>query len=159
MNQKYEPRFLVDFMLGRLAKWLRIFGNDTLYTKEKSRPNIILQSLIENRILVTRDHTLSRKRAWKLVLIKSDKVEEQLKQLLGELNLKVTSDKLFSRCTICNGTLERLKSKEEIKTFVPEYVYKTQNDFSRCTLCKKIYWLGTHRDLLLKDLQRAGIKL
>ena len=73
-----EPKFLVDFMLGRLAKWLRIFGYDTVYIEENERSNRILKSLQENRILLTRDQRLSKKRAWKLVLIKSDEIHGQI---------------------------------------------------------------------------------
>ena len=146
-------------MLGRLSKWLRVFGYDTAYAKENSRPGIILQSLRESRILITRDHNLSRKRAWKLVLIQSNKVEEQLRQVINETRINPSPDRLFSRCTICNGQIEKVKDKETVKPLVPDYVYQTQNVFSRCALCGKVYWMGTHRDLLLKTLQRAGIRL
>lgn len=146
-------------MLGRLAKWLRIFGYDSIYIEEKNRPNLILNSLKENRILITRDHRLSKKRAWKLILIKNDHLPQQIKQLKDELNIVISRDNLFSRCTICNAPIEKIEDKEKIKDLVPEYVFRTQNDFSRCPNCKRIYWSGTHWELLIKDLQKAGIKI
>ncbi|MBN1622136.1 MAG: Mut7-C RNAse domain-containing protein [Endomicrobiales bacterium] len=159
MRNNQKPKFLVDFMLGRLAKWLRIFGYDSIYIEEKNRPNLILNSLKENRILITRDHRLSKKRAWKLILIKNDHLPQQIKQLKDELNIVISRDNLFSRCTICNAPIEKIEDKEKIKDLVPEYVFRTQNDFSRCPNCKRIYWSGTHWELLIKDLQKAGIKI
>lgn len=154
-----EPKFLIDFMLGRLAKWLRIFGYNTAYIEEKDRPQRILKSLQENRILLTRDHSLSKKRAWKLVLIKSDHLKEQIRQVVDEIGIIVSRDRLFERCTICNIPIEHIQNKQEIKDSVPEYVFQTQDDFSRCPGCKRIYWPGTHWDLLLKDLKEAGIDI
>jgi uncharacterized protein with PIN domain len=156
---KTEPKFLVDFMLGRLAKWLRIFGYNTAYATDKNSSSIIIKSLKENRILVTRDHRLSRKRAWKLVLINSDHLAGQMKQLMQETGITVSQSRFFTRCTLCNSPIEQVTQKENIKELVPEYVYNTQDIFSQCTSCKKIYWRGTHFELLLKDLAKAGIKL
>lgn len=154
-----EPKFLVDFMLGRLAKWLRVFGYDTVYLKNESGKNPVLESLKEDRILVTRNMRLSGKPAWKLALIKSDDVSEQLKQLVTELKLDISKKRLFTICSVCNSPIEPVKDKNEIKALVPEYVFNTQNDFSKCSKCNKLYWHGTHMDLLLKDIKKAGITL
>jgi len=94
-------------MLGRLSKWLRVFGYDTAYAKENSRPGIILQSLRESRILITRDHNLSRKRAWKLVLIQSNKVEEQLRQVINETRINPSPDRLFRDARSATAKLRR----------------------------------------------------
>ncbi|MFH1368134.1 MAG: Mut7-C RNAse domain-containing protein [Elusimicrobiota bacterium] len=189
-----EPKFLVDFMLGRLAKWLRIFGYDARYmeppsrsakikiagsdtgrhpafnkvivpgfedggTREKNNVSPVLESLKENRILLTRNSRLSEKRAWKLVHIKSDRLEEQLKQLVQEFGINISRARLFTRCTVCNSPIERVSDKNEVRQAVPEYVFSTQDNFSKCVKCGKIYWQGTHWDLLLKKLESAGIKI
>jgi len=159
MVQKEEYRFLVDFMLGRLARWLRIFSYDTVYANEQNRATLLLQSLQENRVIITRDHRLSQKRAWKLILIKSDHLGEQLQQLVEETNISISRERLFTRCTICNVSTEKLLNKKEIMDSVPEYVYQTQGEFSRCPQCGRIYWPGTHWELLLRDLGKAGIKV
>ena len=39
-------RFLADVMLGRLAKWLRILGYDTLYFRDMDDRELIRLSLI-----------------------------------------------------------------------------------------------------------------
>lgn len=159
MIKAYEPTFLVDFMLGRLAKWLRVIGYDTVYSRERNTPAILVQSLKENRVLVTRDHRLSRKKCWRLLLIKDDLIADQLKQVVSEMNLEVARDRFFTRCTVCNGPIYRVEDKRSIKELVPEYVFANHGDFCRCPNCGKVYWQGTHLDLLIKDLTKAGIRI
>jgi uncharacterized protein len=158
MKQAAEPRFLVDFMLGKLCKWLRILGYDAVYSTKNNKLNLILQSLKENRIILTRDNQLSRKRSWKLILITSDEAGEQLKQVIKELGLEISKKGLFTRCSVCNGRIKPVENKEVIMQQVPEYIYQTHADFSRCEECGKIYWSGTHYGLLVNDLQKLGVK-
>ena len=152
-----KPKVIVDFMLGRLAKWLRILGYDTVYANKTSAENIVLASLKENRVLVTRNTRLSRKRAWKLVLIKSDKFLEQIAQIARELKLHLSEKDFFTRCTFCNNELMAVEDRESVKAKVPEYVFKTQGKFSACSHCGRIYWAGTHSDLLSKTLKKASL--
>lgn len=153
-----EPRFLVDKMLGRLAKWLRVFGYDTVYSADKFGAELLLESLRENRILLTRGRKLSDKRGWKIVYLKSDHIGEQLKQLVDELALNYSSGRIFSRCTVCNGKINQVSSKKTIKELVPEYVYDTHEIFYQCGNCKQVYWKGTHFDLIKKDMSDLGLK-
>lgn len=152
-----KPKFIVDFMLGRLAKWLRILGYDTLYTNKAFPENILLTSLKENRIIVTRNAHLSYNRALKLVLVKSDKFMEQVAQLVKELKINISEKEFFSRCTFCNAELKVVENKEEVKLLVPEYVYKTNDKFTTCPECKRIYWAGSHYSLLLKPLKKSAL--
>ena len=157
MDNINRPKFLVDFMLGRLAKWLRILGYDTVYADRTFDEKLLLKSLNEGRVIVTRNRRLSSKRAWKLSLIKSDKFPEQIKQLVSERKLNLDRNYFFTRCALCNAELKPVDDKETIKTLVPEYVFKTSQKFSRCPNCSKLFWPGTHYDLLLKTLKLAGI--
>ena len=147
-----EPKFLVDFMCGRLAKWLRILGYDTEFFKEHSRSKILMQSLQQQRIILTRDTKLSSKKAYKILLIKSDKIRQQIKQVLKELNLKIDKEKFFTICSICNKKVLPA-DKESIKSFVPAYIYETQNEFYQCPQCKRIYWQGSHLELFNKEIE------
>jgi uncharacterized protein with PIN domain len=158
MTNLKEPRFLVDFMLGRLARWLRILGYDTNYVTQESQNNVAMLSLKENRIVITRNNRLSFQRTIKSVLIKDDHLPQQLRQLVDERIVVAAKKRFFTRCTVCNTQVTSI-AKEEIKTLVPDFVYKTQKEFSRCSKCGKIYWTGTHRDLFIKDMIRAGISV
>lgn len=155
-----DMKFLVDFMLGRLAKWLRIWGYDAEYfchvsgapeSASENSKEIIYRSLKDRRIILTRDHRLSSKKAYRLVLIRSNFFEEQLKQLMDELGLLFNREKLFSRCTICNVLIESIE-KTKVLNKVPPYIYNTHNEFSHCPKCERIYWHGTHLDLLESKL-------
>ncbi len=145
-------------MLGRLAKWLRVFGYDSVYFHNKFGAQLLLESLRDNRTLLTRGIKLSDKRGWQVIYLKSDFVGEQLKQLAKELGLKYSLDKIFSRCTLCNGKIRLVADKKQIKELVPEYVYKTQDMFYQCENCKQVYWKGTHFNLIKKDIENLGLK-
>ena len=46
-----EPRFVVDDMVGKLAKWLRILGYDTLYFRKIDDRQLLDIALKENLVL------------------------------------------------------------------------------------------------------------
>lgn len=135
------PRFVADVMLGRLARWLRALGYDTLY--DASWDDLLLANLArgEERILLTRDVELTRRRGLQFVLIQDDKLVAQLQQLRRELNLHDAG--AFTRCIECNAELETATA-EQAAAHVPPYVLKTQTRLKRCPRCEKIYWRGTH---------------
>lgn len=136
-------KFIITKELGRLCKWLRIMGYDTSYFSEAEKRELIIKSLREERIILTRDSKMSVYSGIRMVHIKSDFVEDQVKQVVAELGIKPDREKFFTICVICNMPLNKVK-KEEIKDKVPPYVYKTQSDFMKCDICDRIYWQGTH---------------
>lgn len=146
-------RFIVTDELGRLSRWLRILGFDTVL--EKNRPNLVIRSLREERIILTRDSKPPRFTGIGILKIDSDFVEEQLEQLIRKLNLEIDRNNLFSICVLCNEPLERAE-KDSVKDEVPHCVFKIQENFMRCPKCKKIYWRGTHWALVNKFLDRIS---
>ncbi len=152
-----QPKFLVDFMCGRLARWLRILGYDTEFftqTGITSRNKILLKSLQEQRIILTRDTKLSKKKAYGLILITSDKIRQQVQQVVKELNLVLDKEKFFTICSLCNKEVVLIEDKNKIKGLVPPFVFETQEKFYTCPQCKRIYWQGTHFNLFLEDLKQ-----
>ena len=144
-------KFIADEMLGRLAKWLRIFGYDTAYFKPVRDSELLRLSVVEKRILLTRDTLLIRRRGIKnFLFISYDQPFEQIKQVVRELNIPYPAEP-FSRCIMCNDLLEPY-SKEDSCRAVPEYVCKTQDVFGKCPACHKIYWKGTHYERMEKIL-------
>ena len=150
-------KFICDDNLGKLAKWLRTLGYDTLFSCTISDQELISQALKEDRIILTRDNKLVQmKSVTKYLLIESDKPLEQLKQVKEKFNLKTEEQTLFSRCLVCNTLLEKIE-KESIKEKIPPYVYKTQNDFVHCPQCDKIFWTGTHVQRMTQRLKDSQI--
>jgi uncharacterized protein with PIN domain len=135
------PRFIADVMLGRLARWLRALGYDTLYFSDMEDAALARRALAEGRILLTRDVELTRRRGLETSLIVDDDVTRQLRQVVRARHLS-TQD-AFTRCIHCNTRLVECEGVEA-EPYVPPYVYATQTRFRRCSNCGRIYWRGTH---------------
>ena len=149
-------KFILTKELGRLVRWLRILGFDTVYHDSDNIGTLIIQALRENRIIVTRRKDKIDDLEKKTAVIHSDKIQNQLQEVKAKLNLIIDKSKMFSRCTVCNEALKDVK-KEEIKTEVPPYVYEHHEEFMRCRSCRKIYWRGTHWGNVNKALKKLGI--
>lgn len=132
-----EYKFICDFMLGRLARWMRLLGLNTLYYNNPDDPSILHKALKEGRTILTRSKELERLE--NVVIIKSENLDEQLKQIKEIIKIKTP----LCRCPECNTPLSTV-DKEEIRGKVPKYIYKIHNDFKRCPNCNRIYWKGTH---------------
>lgn len=149
-------KILVDFMLGKLARALRIMGFDTSYIRAADLPNknpLILLKLAkeDNRIILTRNTKL--KQYPEVFFITSEKINEQLDQVIKHYKLK-KEIKLFSRCLICNEVLVGV-AKEIVKGRVPFYTFETHDQFVECPKCKKIYWQGTHLQNMTKRVKKV----
>lgn len=143
-------RFLADKMLGKLAKWLRILGFDTVYLAYPALPEIREQAA-QGRIFLTRNRSLLHKIPG-AVFISSDHVDEQLGQLYQAGHIDFKEEKWFSRCILCNVPLTTV-SNEEVDTLVPEYVRRTASSFARCPLCGKVYWPGSHSNRMKERIR------
>lgn len=135
-------RFILTKELGKLSRWLRLIGFDAIYYRSNDLGSLIIQALRENRFILTRRRETNylQKRT---IVINSDILYEQLKELKNKADLEIKTDKMFTRCPVCNEGLLPAK-KEKTKGLVPERVYKYQNDFTNCPNCGKIYWQGSH---------------
>lgn len=139
-----STRFVVDCMLGKLAKWLRILGYDTLYRAQAEDLELIRIARAEERTLLTRDTALSRARNVRTVLVEAQELTGQLEQVL---RCAQPGPRPFSRCPSCNGLLEQA-ALDTIRGEIPPYVAQTQKRFNRCPGCGRIYWPGTHWDAM-----------
>jgi uncharacterized protein with PIN domain len=128
-------------MLGTLAKWLRILGYDALYDPLLDDYQLMRLARAEDRVLLTRDRELARRRGVETLLIESQVLDEQLWQVLSELELEPAP--AFSRCPACNGALVPL-DREEARSRVPAYVARTHERFRLCPDCGRVYWRGSH---------------
>lgn len=145
------PRFVVDVMLGRLAKWLRIAGFDVLYSNRYTDDELISLSQSEQRVLLTRDTRLLLRRAvGPFVFLESERVREQIRQVFEAARIAELPG-LFSRCITCNRVLYEI-SREDVRDRVPSYVFATQTLFKLCPECGRIFWAGTHRAAVLRAL-------
>jgi len=151
-NDTGPVRFLADAMVGKLARWLRILGYDTLYFRQIDNERLIELARSEGRRLLTRDARLiGRHPSIPHTLILDDRPEHQLRQIVRELRLS-TSAGLLTRCLECNTPLAPV-DKEQARSTVPPYVFRTQESFSRCPTCGRLYWKGTHEERMRERLK------
>lgn len=154
-----EPRFVVDTMLGHVARWLRFLGFDAEYIpKEATDSEVVRRALSEGRILVTRDHELVRRRALEgqYVLVESEEPLEAVREVLEALGLKLEA-RPFTRCPECNVPIEDV-DKDCVAPLVPVKVRLTQRAFSRCPRCGRIFWRGRHwEEMRTKIAQVLGV--
>jgi uncharacterized protein with PIN domain len=149
-------KFILTKELGRLARWLRILGFDTVYYRQDNTSRLLLLALREARIVITRNKVLFDKISAKAVYVKEERLREQLKKVASTLKMKIDQDKMFSRCVICNRPLSCV-DKREVEKKVPEYVYKTQNKFMDCPECNRVYWPGSHWGNIKKALAKLEL--
>jgi uncharacterized protein with PIN domain len=143
---KSAPRFIADAMLGKLARWLRAIGFDTLYMQGDDHA-IAARARAEGRILLTRDTELARRKGLHVMLIGSQKLDSQLTQVVQTFGYQAPD--MPSRCMNCNGILY-LRTTEQVRHLVPPYVAQTQRVFHQCSDCGQVYWQGTHWDKIQK---------
>jgi uncharacterized protein len=150
-----RPRFITDENVGRLTRLLRLLGFDTVFFNGENDAQLVNLALKEGLVLLTRDtHILKRRLVAsgrvKAVLIQSDNIDAQIKQVVAELNL-YPQIKPFTLCLEDNhGLMPR--TKEEVQGRVPPYVWQTQPDYVECPHCHRIYWKGTHWQAMSRRL-------
>src|SRR5262245_51535904 len=156
MARGHTMRFAVDCMLGTLAKWLRILGHDVAYYSAIEDGELAGIAAREGRTLLTADRRLVRRRqARDHVLVTSQDLRQQIAQVLRERRLTIASEPRLGRCLRCNAVTETL-APELAREQVPIYVYRTQERFTRCPQCARVYWRATHVTRMLETLAVAA---
>lgn len=148
--------------MGKLARWLRMMGFDSLFFTGEDDSQIVKQALAEGRVLLTRDTGIMLRRVitdgrLKAILFETEEPEEQMRQLMAALDLNSKSHP-FTICLECNQPLADV-TPADVKERVPPYVYKTQTQYMECPACRRVYWRGTHWLAMLHRLEKlANIK-
>ncbi len=146
-----EIKFIVDVNVGKLARFLRMAGFDTLYDRHWKDDTLAALCCRERRILLTRNlGILQRKQVEFGRYIRSLSPKEQLLEVIGLLGLE-RHIVPFSRCMVCNSPLQPI-AKEKINHRLQPLTRKYYNSFSRCPGCRRLYWPGSHLDGMRKLL-------
>jgi uncharacterized protein with PIN domain len=148
--------FIVDSNAGKLARWLRMMGYDTLFFNDIEDGHLVDMAMKQGRVVVTKDTQIAKRRVaangdLRVILTRDDDPRKQLLQVMKELNLDCR-ERQFTRCLECNRRLVP-KSREEVKDLVPPYVFGTQNQYMQCPSCSRVYWQGTHWQRMKRALE------
>ena len=151
-----EIKFVADNNVGKLARWLRLIGYDTLFFEQKDDAQMIKIALGGDRVILTKDAQFTKRRlvangTLKTIHIEQDDPRLQVQEVVRTLKLD-HHFKPFSLCLECNRLLVA-RDKEEVKNLVPDRVFETQTQYTQCPACHRIYWPGTHWEAMGKELQ------
>lgn len=131
------PRWATDEMLGRLTRYLRFVGHDTLYLRGVPDAEIARLAPKEGRRLVTRDRALARVVPDALLLL-SPYLADQFQSVVRAAP-SASFEIAFVRCTLCNGLLN-----PELETAGGEVPHSPDRPTWRCSECGHRFWEGSH---------------
>jgi len=147
-------KFLADQTLGKLSKWLRILGFDTIYYRGDIDRNFLRKAEREGRVVLTRKKDMAnRSFSGRMILVSEDSIQRQLEEVIRKLLLKPEPDNFFSLCLKCNKELKEV-SKRDVEGIVPNYVSEKYSNFRMCPECRNILWPGTHRNNMLDRVKK-----
>ena len=151
-------RFIVDCMLGKLAKWLKILGFDALFFSKIEDDELLTIARKEGRILLTKDTGLIQQaKDVETLFLESEKWQNQVQQVLEHFSLREKVNP-HTRCIDCNVVLKNLP-KKNAKNLVSAFVFDKADSFALCPNCSRVFWRGTHfKDMEAKIQEILNIK-
>lgn len=151
-----SPRFLLDGMLGALARWLRICGYEAEYLHDASDEDLVKRASEEDLVLLTRDRLLQRKAMRERVdsfLVEGEDDAHKLASVSKRFSLSLDPRK--SRCPDCGAPLRSAK-KENLKGLLPPRTFEAYDEFWICDSCGKTYWRGSHWRNIVATIEEAS---
>ncbi|MBI2868794.1 MAG: Mut7-C RNAse domain-containing protein [Chloroflexi bacterium] len=152
-----STKFIADHNVGKLARWLRMMGLDTILFTGGDDSEMVALALAEGRTIRTRDTEILKRRLvtsgrLKALLVESEVPEDQVRQVARAAGLagRVCA---FTLCLECNRPLVR-RTREDVKDLVPPYVFRTQEGYMQCPNCRRVYWQGTHWEAMARRLEK-----
>ncbi len=152
-------RFLVDGMLGGLARWLRMLGQDVRYDASTGDNELLRIAYEENMVLLTRDEELYQRAIARRIpsaLVVGETEEKRLAQIASIFNVHLDVDMTETRCPECGSDLKETPKKDVVDE-VPVASLKLYDQYWKCTNqnCGKVYWIGSHWNRIRQTLKEA----
>ena len=157
-------------MLGKLGKFLRILGfNTVIATPELSDTEILEECLANHRILLTKDKEFHKRMingkyrdesSGIAIYIDEPDLVSQVSYFLNQLHIDLSHvdvnkpEQFIKRCSNCNGIVKEVQ-KSLIKNSITEGTYANHERFWQCTnaSCKNIFWIGSHWTNIIKTIE------
>jgi uncharacterized protein len=153
--------FLADGMLGKLARWLRMLGQDVVYSTQMSDNEMLDLAKAECRVLLTKDFELFKRaisRGLAAFYVEGKTESDRLAEVSKRYGLPLSVDMDTSHCPICNTRLQAVP-KEQLKEELEKNTYTYYDKFWKCPNCGQVYWQGAHWKQINNTLNQALMKL
>jgi uncharacterized protein with PIN domain len=148
------PRFLCDEMLGRLCRYLRAAGYDTLFDANGLPDRELLRLCKEqDRYFLTQDQLIIEHNAARGVafILPQGELDQLAAITAAQFQLDWTSH-AFTRCMEDNASL--LDADNAAMQRVPPDAQMVGERFRVCPVCARVYWQGSHYKRMLARLQK-----
>lgn len=148
-----DLRFLTDRTVGRLARYLRMAGFDTLYEPVWNDGDIVEALYKEPRVLLTRNLDLLKRK--QVIFGRAIRMVAPFAQLGEVLNLFGINqlNQGLSRCLECNQLLEPIDKTTILHRLEPLTI-RYYHTFNICRNCDQIFWAGSHVERMAELLER-----
>jgi uncharacterized protein with PIN domain len=154
-------KFLADSMLGKLARWLRMLGQDVVYSTELSDSELLGVAKKEARVLLTKDLELYKRAISRGIdgfYVEGETESDRLAELAQRYALTLEVDMEKSHCPLCNTKLIATP-KEQISNELEKNTLTYYDKFWKCLNCRQIYWQGSHWKQITNTIIEAKEKL
>jgi hypothetical protein len=153
MNRASYGGLMLDTMLGRLARWLRILRFDARYYPKGPDEQLVALTLRESRVLVTKDRLLTLQRPpVAFYLLHSNVVRDQLLEIAPLLKFLEPTRVMGGLCTVCNARL-LVTPKRQVIGRIPTHVARNMERFWTCPGCGRVYYQASHQRLMRRFLE------
>jgi uncharacterized protein len=150
-------KFVADGMLGKLTRWLRMLGQDVIYSVQLNDNQLLELAKAEGRVLLTKDLELYRRaigRGLDAFYVEGKTESGRLSEVAKRYGVALAVDMDKSHCPICNTKLAAAP-KEQLKDKLEENTYRYYDRFWKCPNCGQVYWQGAHWKQITNTLTQA----
>lgn len=154
-GMKSPPRFLCDEMLGRLCRYLRAAGYDTLLAADgQSDSELLRRCHSEGRYFLTCDQLVQEHKAAEgVALILPHGDLDRLASLLAAHFGLDWLHRAFTRCLLDN-TLLVAADPSSLESVPPDVAGGARGPLRRCPQCGRVYWRGSHHKRMAAKLAK-----
>jgi uncharacterized protein with PIN domain len=145
-------RFLLDGMLGRLCRKMRMLGLDCELAPPGRSHLLLTDAEKAGRTAVTTATRRVDRAGPPPIILKNSSPAEMIAELYGKLDEEPELAP-FTLCMECNEPLTEA-SADELSTRVPPRILQDFNEFHECAKCGRIYWKGSHYEAMVEQVER-----
>ncbi|MCX2743138.1 hypothetical protein OO013_04640 [Mangrovivirga sp. M17] len=149
-GQNLEYKFVLDAHLGKLSRYLRMLGFDTLYKNDYLDEEIRQIASTEKRIVLTRDKLIKNTPDPAYYYVRSTEKHQQLREVVNFWGL-THHIQPFTRCMTCNSPLSKVQV-EQVRDKLDNDIADRFDEFYICKKCDKVFWKGSHFKRMEKQI-------